>query len=112
MHPMEIRVMQATVPPSFGKPGPVPPVTARADAALLGLLRGRLCGAPASGRTAPLTVRDLLRRNALQDLALSADLKQAFAHAGVDPASVCKKAPPAEWWLKVRYALLQSASTR
>ena len=104
--------MQATVPPSFGKRGRVPPVTARADAVLLGLLRRRMCGAPASGRAAPQTVRDLLRRNALQDIALSADLKQAFAHAGVDPASVCKKAPPPEWWLKVRYALLQGASTR
>ncbi len=112
MHPMEIRIMQATVPPSFGKPGPVPAVTARADAALLGLLRGRLCGAPMSGRPAPLTVRDLLRRNAMQDLALPADLQQAFAHAGVDMAAMCRKSPPPEWWLKVRYALLQGASTR
>ena len=112
VYPMEFRIMQATVPPSFGKPGPVPAVTARADAALLGLLRRRLCGAPASGRPAPLTLRDLLRRNAMQDLALAADLKQAFAHAGIDPASICESAPPPEWWLKVRYALLQGASTR
>ena len=90
VYPMELRIMQATVPLSFGRPGPVPPVTARADAALLSLLRRRRCGVPASGRSAPLTVRDLLRRNARQDLALPADLKQAFAHAGMDPASICK----------------------
>ena len=112
VYPMEVRIMQATAPPSSGKPGPVPAITARADAALLGLLRSRLCGAPASGRPAPLTVRDLLRRNALEDLSLPSDLKQAFAHAGVDPASLCKSAPAPEWWLKVRYALLESASTR
>lgn len=112
VYPMEIRIMQATAPPSFGNPGPVPPVTARADTALLNLLRRRLCGAPASGRPAPGALRDLLRRNAVQDLALPSDLKQAFAHAGIDPASICKSAPAPEWWLKVRYALLQSASTR
>jgi hypothetical protein len=112
MHPMELRIMHATVPPSFGKPGPAPPPAARADTALLDLLRTRLCRAPASGRPAPLTVRDLLRRNALQDLALSSNLNHAFTHAGIDPASICKQTPPPEWWLKVRYALLQSASTR
>lgn len=113
VYPLEMRIMQATAPPSFDKPGPVPAISARSDAALLGLLRRRLCGAPASGRTVPpLTVRHLLRRNALQDLALPADLKHAFEHAGTDPASLCKGAPPPEWWLKVRYALLQGASTR
>lgn len=112
LYPMELRIMQATAAPAFAKPAPVPALTERADAALLGLLRRRLCGAPPAGSPAPLTVRDLLRRNAMQDLSLKADLTQAFEHAGIDSASLCKRAPEPEWWLKVRYALLQAASMR
>ncbi|HWQ56514.1 MAG TPA: hypothetical protein VN442_22700 [Bryobacteraceae bacterium] len=98
-YPMELRISEAVVPGSPSGAGPLPPVEARADAPLMGVLRNRFCAAPESGGRVPgLTARRLLRRNAQQDAALP------NVSANPSIAAVCARAPGdgAEWWLTPR----------
>ena len=101
--PMEVRVMEPAVVGIRNGRGPLPPVTAPADAALRRVLRTRLCNVPALGRAEQgLTVRALIRRNALQDLAIAGlsqyDLRTPVCGGGAEAAG-------AEWWLPVRRVL-------
>lgn len=105
VYPVELRVLEARAAEVPDKAGSVPAITARADAALLGVLRHGLCGLPETGQPAPLTVRQMIRRNARQDLALGADVQEALSQSGVDTAALCRNDPAPEWWLKVRSAL-------
>jgi hypothetical protein len=92
VYPMEVRVMEATVPKVDWHPARVARITARADASLC---------AGNTGEEAPAeTVRQMIRRNAVQDAALARSL-------GV-PAGACEApGPDAEWYLHVRDKLLQ-----
>ena len=87
IYPMEVRVMEAVVPRLEWKPGPVAPVNERADASI--------CTSSAGEPSLPDTIRQIIRRNALQDAAL------ARSH-GV-PYQPCEAPKPnAEWYLRIR----------
>ena len=77
VRPMEVRVIAPRVPDlrAATEPVPLPPVSSGADAAALGALGDR------NGRTypAPETVRAIIRRNAVQDMALASRLDAAIA---------------------------------
>ena len=104
VYPMEVRVAEASVAGTRGAAGPLPALTGRADAALLSVVRKRLCGvAEGGGAGGDLTVRRMIRRNALQDLSLAVNGLDAFVKV-----PVCKDPPPdAEWWVPVRRAIYQ-----
>ncbi len=95
IYPMEVRVMEAVVPKVEWRPGRVARITARVDASLC----ARNSGNPAP----PDTIRQLIRRNALQDLALARSLGTS--------AVVCQPpGPNAEWYLRPRDQLLRAGS--
>lgn len=125
IYPMEIRVQQAAYPPLADSKTGVAPLEAPADSTALGVLREYLCGTPTPGRTENgVTVRQMIRRNALQDAALARMLepsrtKQILQQSMVwtagfvdlTPAAWCKAAKRpdgagSEWYLKVRGSLL------
>ena len=112
IYPMEVRIQDPVVPDLKPRASKLPPVTAPADESVHGPLRAAMCGlAETTGsRAGQLTVRDLLRRNVVQHMALAGDtasLQQAFTKAsGIDAAVWCKapSTPPAgpEWYLRLR----------
>ena len=118
MYPMEVRVMPAVAPTIEEHPAALPPVATRADASVYGPFRNFLCAARETGRDERLTVRRMIHRNALQDVALARALEprlgKDFLHremlrrAGGRDASVwCRSLLAAtelgtEWYLRVR----------
>ena len=119
VYPMEVRVMPAIVPPPASSGGPLPPRSSPADASVLGPLREYLCGDSAPGAPRQLTVRGLLRRNALQDIALARQrergygreetLRKISAAGGIGDLggwcgrqAVVPPPPGPEWYLKIR----------
>jgi hypothetical protein len=110
-YPMELRVMRATVPGAHSGAGVLPHPGVRADAALVSVLRSRLCGAPEPASSTPgLNARRLLRRNAQQDAALVADrAADLLKHAGLDGAALCQGARPTppDWWVSLRTRLFR-----
>jgi hypothetical protein len=124
MYPMEVRVMPAVVPAVQERHVALPPMTARADAAVCGPFRHFLCGAREPGREEKLSVRRFIRRNALADLSLARSLEarhpgdvraEILGSAGLhDRAAWCKSplAPSeldAEWFLRVRDLIYRMA---
>ncbi len=124
MYPMEVRVTPAVAPAIPVKQNVVlPPVTARADAAVYGPLRNFLCNAHEPGRKERLSVRELIHRNAVQDLSLARalqgrgiDLRAEILHraGGADKKEWCQSpataSPPgAEWFLRVRDLIYRKA---
>ena len=102
------------------------PAAAPSSASALAVVRAYACGTGASGGAEqPSTVRDLIRRNALQDQSLARSLENTMGHAGVaggmlaaigtkDPRAWCRspQTPPelgAEWVLRVRDFLYKAA---
>jgi hypothetical protein len=70
--PMEVRIMQAAVPtPPRLTPAPLPELDEPADAAALNALTSHFAGATQWNGDTVLTVRDVLRRNAQQDMLLA-----------------------------------------
>lgn len=121
-YPMEVRVMPGVAPTVQDRHVALPPATARADAAVYGPFRNFLCNARESGREERLSVRRLIHRNAVQDLALaralagrSADLREDLLHrAGeLDTKHWCQlpktAAPGTEWFLRVRDAIYRKS---
>jgi hypothetical protein len=92
VYPMELRIRQAIVPAFEWKPVPVPPVKARADAALA----EAWCGRPAK-EAGPLTVRQLIARNARRDRLLAQTVPPEISQWCRHPGAL-----PAEWYLTVR----------
>ena len=120
IYPMEVRIIDPQAPPLKAAPVAPAPPGAPADAVARGLLRERFCGARPDPVTPglPLTVWQLSRRNALQDLALvsneqaGAALLKATAAASLE--QWCK-APPKqpngpEWYLRFRDLIYRAAS--
>jgi hypothetical protein len=117
--PMELRINRLALPGPVRAVGALPPVAARSDTAAWLPLRLYACGnnpAPETDSSAP-TIRQMIRRNALQDVALSRqrepeETKSAVAGQLVratglpDVPAFCAASPPpplgAEWWLRVR----------
>jgi hypothetical protein len=111
---MEVRVIPALVPNrsggrETGRAAALPRIEEGADAAAAAVLNDYISGAPIPTPVQPLTVREIVRRNAIQDMAL----------AGSPPAlEKFRKGLPsrkilgAEWYLRIRdwvYAEAQRA---
>jgi hypothetical protein len=132
IYPLEIRIMQSMTPrlEQDLRDGQLPPVSSRADAAARDIYAGYLCGAQPSHLRASseLTLREVIRRNAMQDVALARVREKTDGKAGVaelllrasgfeqrDP--FCAVAPSlapsgAEWVLKARDYLIQGRPVR
>lgn len=123
MYPIEVRVIPAVAPAVKERNVELPPVTARADAAVYGPFRNYLCKEHEPGRKERLSVRQLIRRNAAQDLALARALEgragdlraELLGRAGaLEKRQWCQspegaKPPGAEWFLPVRDAIYRKA---
>jgi len=124
MYPMEIRVTPAVAPPMEPHSAALPPATARADTSALGPFRNFVCGTRETTREERLSVRQLIHRNAVQDLALARALETAqhndlrgelLKRLGFNTrADFCKPSFTAgalgtEWFLRVRDLLYRKA---
>lgn len=121
IYPMEMRPMEPVAPPAPPLRGRLAPVEARADETLTLALRVTLCqGAQHSSQLPeqkPESLRAVILRNALQDLALARAMRPAVLPrlplAGGWPSldAFCQDSAPAprgpEWWLRVRGHLYQ-----
>jgi hypothetical protein len=121
---MEVRVTPAVAPLMEPHSAALPAATARADASALGPFRHFVCGARETTREEKLSVRQLIHRNAVQDLALARSLEPAqhsdlrgelLKRVGLDIRSdFCKPSFTAaalgpEWFLRVRDLLYRKA---
>ncbi|HXB73713.1 MAG TPA: hypothetical protein VNY05_36075 [Candidatus Acidoferrales bacterium] len=117
VRPLEIRVTPARVPgnsilASRGTAETVslPRLEEPADASAAGVLAGYIGGKPEMPEAHPLTVRGMIRRNAIQDMGIAATLDRS--QAGPDAIrkrrdeSQAMAGPPeslgAEWYLRIR----------
>jgi len=118
VRPMEIRVLAARVPDLTAKDGPpagLPPVGQPADSAAEGPLSDYAASRTALAySSAPDTLRAIIRRNVIQDMALAASL-----HAkpvGPDTLAQRRSAAPrdagAERYLRIRDLVYAEASRR
>ncbi len=117
MYPMEVRVTPAVVPAIAERHAALPAPAERADAAVYGPFRNFLCHSRESGGDKRLSVRRLIHRNGLQDMALARALDdrrnpefraKLLERAGIaDRRGWCKSPPRMaeqgpEWFLRVR----------
>lgn len=124
MYPMEVRVMPVVAPEVAEHHGALPPPEARADSSVYGPFRNFICNAREAGREERLSVRRLIHRNALEDMALARSLEGAHDGSvrnrlvelagGRDREAWCKSplylsAQPEEWYLHVRDWLYRKA---
>jgi len=77
--PLEVRVLEARVPgitlvPGVARPPVPPPVEAAADASAMQVLADYFTGTQPLSFGRPATLREIIRRNAAQDMALAASL--------------------------------------
>lgn len=117
--PMEVRVMAARAPDlaGVGKVGatPLAAIGASAEASALAPLKEYVAGGIErwEGGT-PRTVREVIRRNAIQDMALAGTIDPARA----GPEAVKKfwdrlpRSAGAEWYLKIRDFIYREAARR
>lgn len=124
-YPMEVRVMRAVAPTIQEHHAKLPVVTARADAALYGPFRNFVCNTRERGRAERLSVRRLIHRNAVQDLALARALDgradglraELLSRANVRDKKQWCRSPEvlaeqgAEWFLRVRDATYRRAGS-
>lgn len=128
VYPMEVRVTAAQIPRHAPTSAVLPGLRQRADAAVYGPLESLLCGTrePKPATAAALSIRSLIRRNALQDMALAEALLKRQSEpilAGLlAPTGIARRdewctavtisAPaglPAEWYLRARDFLYRTA---
>lgn len=124
MYPMEVRVTPAVAPSVEADSVALPPATARADASAIGPFRNFICAERETRREEKLSVRQLIHRNAVQDLALARSMEagehgelrgEILQRLGLGergawcktPNSLDKLAP--EWFLRVRDLLYRRA---
>lgn len=119
LYPMEVRVLPIVAPNIDWTRRGLPPVDARSDTSAAGPLRGYLCNGKESGNDRSLNVRQLIRRNALQDAALAKSVETKYGRPALvnemfelsgknwcrAPSTPEQLGP--EWYLKVRDALYQ-----
>lgn len=128
VYPMEVRVINARIPSHSSAPAALPAPSSRSDSFVYGPFNQFLCGiaeAPSAGAQPP-TVRSLIRRNALQDMALanllSKTQKDEVFNGLVAPTGVptrdafctavtisAPKIATPEWYLRVRDFLYRTA---
>ncbi len=83
IYPMELRVSDVTVPAHRWRPAALPRLGAASDRVVLGPWREYLCGEGEPGGNDGETIRHILRRNALQDLAVARAKEQELGTDGV-----------------------------
>ncbi|MDQ2898505.1 MAG: hypothetical protein M3Y07_01740 [Acidobacteriota bacterium] len=121
--PMEVRVVAATVPDLPDISGPLPPIEARSDASAWGPVANYLAGVSEKRGHDPLTLRNIIRRNAAQDMALAKTIETArypraasldiMLQAGREISDEWGKNPifpdelGSEWYLKIRDLLFR-----
>ncbi len=111
IRPMEVRVLPARFPDIQPAPEgpfpPLPPLDAGADSAALSAYADYLAGVPPRSYGQPKTLVELIRRNAIQDMALGRTLQPW----GAGPEGPARTAPAlwtfprilgAEWYLRIR----------
>ncbi len=124
-YPMEVRVMRAVAPAIQEHHAALPAVTERADASVYGPFRNFVCDTREAGHAERLSVRRLIHRNAVQDLALARALEgrtgdrraELLGRAGVVDKKQWCRSPKAlaerstEWFLRVRDATYRRAGS-
>lgn len=123
IYPMEVRIAQTIAPDCEPAEGSLPRAAASSDASALGPLKSYLCGTPERGRNGETTIRHLIRRNVMEDMALARSLEQTLGAEAVaagllrgleiDRASFCSAREVTsplgpEWYLRGRDFLYQS----
>ena len=126
IYPMEVRISVVAAPALRIQPGRLPGVKLPADAAVLGPLREYLCGTPEKRGDSRESIRQIIRRNVLEDLAIARQLekqlgKEAVAKGilrglGWDRASFCAAKEVTgplgpEWYLRGRDFLRQGLTS-
>ena len=113
VYPLEVRVQNARVPQTEpGAPHLVPPVDAAADAAIAAPLATYFVRDFHPALTIPATVRDIIRRNAEQDLALAAADKHPELWLAIAAHMVPGWLDPGpEWYLRFRDLLYRRAQS-
>lgn len=122
IYPMEMRPMETVAPKQSPPRGALAPVQARSDATLVLCLRSVVCGEAAQEEIRLESLRAVILRNALQDMAIARqrggeeDLWKKLIRAGGwgSVEDFCGSRQPAprgpEWWLRVRGSLYQGLS--
>src|SRR5262249_23850974 len=104
IYPMEVRILPARVPAIVAAADALPPIEQWSGEAvmapLLGFL-GKKGGAPARATAAPRTLREAIRRNAEQDMALARRL-DASALAPALNEKMETRSNGGEWYLGIR----------
>ena len=124
MYPMEVRVTPAVVPSVETDSVALPPATMRADGPVIGPFRNFICSERETRREEKLCVRQLIHRNAVQDLALARSMEAAersdlrgelLKRLGLGERAAWCKTPNSldklspEWFLRVRDLLYRRA---
>jgi hypothetical protein len=126
VRPMEVRVMPARFPTiasvDAGKLPPLPGVERGADFPALEVVREYLSRSPLLVSAQPLTLRGIIRRNAVQDMALAASMDPTIAGPDAVQRRVIdllwnnSRFVPhvfgAEWYLRLRDFLYNQAPAR
>jgi hypothetical protein len=104
VRPMEVRVLAARVPDLAVTQEllALPPLESPADAVAAGPLADYLAGEPARSYSPPATVRAVIRRNAIQDMALAQQAATPEAVREQWASFAVPRAMGAEWWLSLR----------
>ena len=108
VRPMEVRVTSLQIPaPAAGAYGTLPGAEWPADTAAMAPFADYLAGTPLKMPGSPATVREAIRRNAIQDMALARSAAAAwFAQRAMDLFRLNSAFWPrpygAEWWLRLR----------
>ncbi len=118
IYPMEVRIVEALAPAIRPASARLPALSERADSSVNGPLSAYLCRSKESTAKEALTARALIRRNALQDMALAQAVEGKLGRGAVtaeilrragsqNAAGWCRthSTPPelgAEWYLRVR----------
>jgi hypothetical protein len=122
-YPMEVRVMEVVAPSIAERHATLPAVTARADASVYGPFRDFACDRREGGHEKRLSVRLMIHRNAVQDLALARAREgragdpraELLSRAGVVDRKHWCQSPGmlaelgTEWFLRVRDAAYRQA---
>jgi hypothetical protein len=108
VRPMEVRVTSLRVPDlPAGTYGTLPGIEWPADTAAMAPFADYLGGMPLKMPRSPATVREAIRRNSVQDMALAESaVPPAFAQRALDLFRLNSAFRPrpfgAEWWLRLR----------
>jgi len=106
VRPMELRVFETRVPDLPDAAGekrpPLPPLESPADAAVAGPLADYLANRALHTEPPPTTVRGVIRRDAIQDLALARQVTSPEKLRDLWAAFACSRVLGAEWWLRLR----------